>query len=485
MPPVASNLPFATRAHRAPDRLQGEWGTCGKLFLIALVAYVLLGRQELHGIDGHGFALQLRAGEVHRFHYLYLPLCRPVWHLFSACGLDPLSALRFCSSLGAALSLLIFYWVVRTQQGLRRHALPATIYVGGCPAFFYFASVPEVHAVFLPFAAASVAAFVTLRARCMIRGVVVGILTGLASSVHTSGHLLPATFPIWSCLGTSVGRRATPTFLATCALVQITTWASLAVLLAPDSYSALSPFHFAAHRGSLFARANPAGFALSTAWYEWVRPFFPLSILAVLALRHIRAVFRLHVAVALYLATALLLLGGAREFGAYLLPLACPAALVASRLLSARKSLTCSIAVAATTATLLTMGDDPRQRDGLAAAIAQENANEPMFLIYGTRSELDSLAAGAVFLPGLSVADLHRVPPTPLGYHWLSEGFTDLVEEQHRLGRRLVITERAFEQLRATPHMALRRFGLEHLPRHYDLTAIQRGAFSALHVTNR
>lgn len=325
------------------------------------VAATLLGfachQAALHGTDWRWLVLWLeQPGTVHPQHPGYLVLGRGLWALLAPFGADAYTALRLLSALGGGLAVAATFAAAERLAADRGFARAVALATAGTPVVCHFATVVELHAPFLGLAAlANLAAVAWAQRHSAACAVATGALTGLATTVHATGHLLvPA---LWGAVGLALGfgswRRALGQGLlgaASHALVWGGWFAAIRALghlpesvtafatTAPDDLAA--PDHPLAYlarwwRGMHLLEQGPA-----TLRIEFLVALAPVSLLAWAALgrRPLRrfALWFAAVAALYIVVTVALVHARTDERGAYLIPLAAPAVVLALRALPRR-----------------------------------------------------------------------------------------------------------------------------------------------------
>lgn len=323
-------------------------GKTPKLWESALLAlafgflYLLFRQENFYKLDGPGFVLALERGvHTHYAHYLYLPILHGLRAFAVPLGLTDFQLAGMASALGTALGLFFLHRAAVCARLSRADSLLLLLLVGTCPSLFFFATVVEVHGVFLAFVGlAWWMACRAMHAPGLVKGVVLGAATGLAGVVHGSGQILPVLLLSWMfCRRLDADRTdelCSMRLMAQCLAAAAGT--HLAVFLL--SPAILVAFGLHAEAGSLFRHMqsflkNPPGFSAlpMTFLHEWLLPYLPISLLSLLAFRRrsfkwTRLAFAANLG--LYMVLSLLLLpGGGREWGAYQAPFCYSAAYLA------------------------------------------------------------------------------------------------------------------------------------------------------------
>lgn len=340
MPPMSLSEPAGSRGDGgacAPP----WWSTLG-LWAAALLLYLATAQERLHGTDWRYLVLWTEApGYVHPQHPGYLVLAKVAASCGAWFGVGTVAALGVLSALGGAVAVALVQRLAACVGGSLAAANVAALLCALLPGWWHHATVVEMHA---PFLAVAVAA--SLLASRWWRGGVrqaaaAGAWTGLAAWLHATGHfLLPAfALAVW-WLGGRSRRRVGEGLVAGVAHAAV--WAVL--FFGARAFGELPPEVLAAPKDSLLdASGGPLGYLLrsfaqvhvaAAAWptlqREWLEPFAPVAVLCWLAWRATPqrgAVVVLLLVACAYLAMAMVMLDAITdERGAYLLPLAVPAA---------------------------------------------------------------------------------------------------------------------------------------------------------------
>jgi hypothetical protein len=345
--------------HRALDgcaahRKRGTISSSAKidaLHRVLLVAaafgiYALFARRECQG-DGsvyhYCYAIGFRESAVH---FLSFPILQVADFVARITGMSELRAATLLCGLGTAVGLGFVHAAVRRLGAGRRDAALLALVVGSCPAVILYATVYELHGVFFAFVGLAYWAMAAYVARPRAASaILVGCCCGAGYLAHATGAVL-----VGAVMAFGVGLVATArggTWRAVRAELPraaIAVAASIATILV--ALVILQAFGSPASLGAVARRAaewlgggptenhRPPGSITGTLWYEWLVPFFPVSVLWVTALR-VRELRWVVITVALatlgYVAIAFGIAGGIVEFGSYVLPMAVPAAWLALR----------------------------------------------------------------------------------------------------------------------------------------------------------
>ncbi|MFQ5503407.1 MAG: hypothetical protein ACE5F1_01260 [Planctomycetota bacterium] len=401
------------------------------ILLVTAALYLWLGQETFYKVDGRQMVLRLAGGYTrHEQHLLYLPLLNAFFGLLAPLGLSPYRVALLWSALGTVAGLAIL-WPAWRLLGLdRRAASGTTLLIASCPAVVFFATVVELHGTF--FAFACLATLLALRHAVQpswTRAILLGAGIGLAYHAHATGVLLPALLFPW-ILVLSRERRAPrppwkeslredgPKLLLAAALL------ALLIALQPALAGWLGLATDPARAGQMLFQGTDAyrseksfRFLAGTLWNEWLRPCFPLAVLAVPALfvaARRPLALALHLGLTVYLAATCWVLGSDVERGAYLLPLVVPAALLCAA--SCRRSgwlaLALAVSLCLSVLEVRLVDADPRERerwiDGIETVIGRRSA----YLIVGSLEEIDALLIERSDVPFFSPFDWTLLPPT-------------------------------------------------------------------------
>ena len=510
----------ATADARALCSRRAHVGDTIGVAVVALLLYVLLGQDKLYKVDGHYLLLQSHGGDLrHPFHPLYLLGLAALKTVTSAFGISLYRAGVLYSALGTAAAIGLMHAASRMVGMSRRAAAATAALVASAPAVVFFATVVEVHGPFLAYAGICCLAAAWLWRRAdALAAVVFGACTATAALAHATGHLLPiALLPLlvaWprdraaapsgagdlAPAGDSARRAPSPRRRWTLVALALATHAAASALL-PLGLVALGLMggagrSFAALLAYLRAQwSAPA--PLATVWHEWLWPFLPLSAvwLPALARRGERLLGAgLLVALLAYLVAAATLLGGDREFGAYLLPLAWPAALLTVRTLQRlprRPPLWAATTIALVAASLslgvthVARHDQAQQARAFAAGLREITRGEPAFLLIGGYAELEACFVALPEVPFKVLIEESKMDPSllpqalPAFDLWLA-GW----QVQHAV----FLTNGGADYLRDpywTPTGPSGPLLLAHLQQSYRLEPVAAGAFVAHRVLPR
>ncbi|MEZ5989069.1 MAG: hypothetical protein R3F30_08090 [Planctomycetota bacterium] len=319
--------------------------------LVALGLYLAFGHELFFKFDGQHLVLRLVGRDPHYpRHVLYMPLLIAFGDLCDhVVRLSPYEKTRALSAVGTAIaagSVVLGAGLLGLGRGRR---LAAGLAFALCPAVFLFGTVVEIHGAFLGVAGPAFVLACALgrpradRAVELVLALAFGGLCGLATLVHASGFLLPGLLLPWVLVrrwGTGplalLRREDRAEGLGRSGLL-------LAAAMLPHLLLSLwlgDVFGAADFVGEGFRHPQGLGYLPGIVWAEGLLPFLPLSLVAALCLLRPgaprREALALGLGVAPYLWSALRLLVGDTEFGAYLLPAALVAACLAATYLPRR-----------------------------------------------------------------------------------------------------------------------------------------------------
>ena len=505
----------------AAPRAGGAWRDSVAIGLATLLACSLLVRGVWHGLDAYSFLSHLERG-VHQNprHPLYLPLAGLVVDALRPFGVSVVRAAAFASSLGAGLGALFFHRAC-CAFGMERRAAALTASTAvSCFGVLYYGSMVEIHAVFL--LPAGVAWWMFARYLAIPswnRAWMLGLATGVATATHATGHLLLLTFALFALArmrDVASLRRMLPHAIAIALPHAFVVWMAKRLVLPDEVLADPNPEAGAA---SYFAFLRSLGTDWSQfpriVWHEWIVPLCPISVLAPLALlrRDLhRDAAAFCAALVVYLVLTTMLLGplavmqkpeylppfACYEFGAYFLPLALPAAMLALRVVPQRLAM--ALPIVGIIAALFVMFSSPRAPSDLdygRDALAVLDDKKARILI-GGYGELDSILQ---LRPECGSEPMHAEPNTVLTVYglwlWLFRfpeyrvrenvflWFDVQAQQVRQKGGQLLITDDALQLLRGTKDGLLDALANEHIPSRYTLIPIEQGRFRGYVIEDR
>lgn len=251
---------------------------------------------------------------------------------------------RAASAIGTAVAV---WWMYRAAlQSHPKIAIRVACACATTPAIVFFATVVEIHGVFLAFAGLCwylMARHEAIGSAARLRSAfVLGVATAVAAHVHATGQLLPLVIlPWWYFARPDISYRDRIRFLAVSA-----TGHAVTCLLAVALFLAMGvplpwrdQLHFVAGQVPAMQKAGAHDFSLLAmhALRDWLLPFAPFSVspmIALLVRRNTGAGLVLLWGAVLYIALTWVLID-VTERGAYAVPLVWPACVLACRLLGA------------------------------------------------------------------------------------------------------------------------------------------------------
>ncbi|MFO1076290.1 MAG: hypothetical protein U1E73_01025 [Planctomycetota bacterium] len=463
------------------------------IFAVALAVFAALPQRVLHGIDSNSFVVWI---ENHDYagvarHLAYLRFGGLVYAVLEPFGAGGYRALCVASALGSALGLVLVHRAFALLQPRSTAPIWATLGVGTTAAWFFYATSVEVHGVFA--AGAGLAWWMFARwsaSPTRARAAALGLAGAAAASLHAFGHLLTPGFAVaaWLLGSLPAPRRRAFAQLGIGAAVHAGAALLLAWLFAADSGAQ-------AHDAAAMLREYAATFAPTSTpavlWREWLLPYLPWSLLALVALCVPRARRLGGMTLALlllHLPLVVLLLGyhDIRENGAYLLPIA-PAAVWAAAALLPKAAFRAALLASVATAAFYVV---PGLRDPVPAGFGQGvlalDREHKVALVVAGEAELDgarSAVKGLMAMDLAAVLNTYLQQPKPLPpFAQFFDGWHALLIAQHMTP---LLTARARDFFANTTDPQLRAFWYEHLPQRYRLREVERDGFRGVFVEPR
>jgi hypothetical protein len=338
----------AGSASRGSNTMRGGNTVAAAVAVVVGLALLLARQARLHGIDSDYLVQQLQAGDLQQYrrHVLFMPLAGQVFGWLRPFGISAFVTLQLISALGVAVGVAASHRAatifIAGTPGWRDRAGPMAIAIAVAvtPAVVYYGTAVELHGCFFAGVGLAWWAFARWWAAPSFAGAaLVGAAAGLAMALHACGAVLPAGF-LLTAMALGRGQQGALLQLAAGALLLV----PLVMLTAAlgTGCGAAEPMDRAVRWlqewGTKFSLPS-SGAVIAR---EWLWPFAPWSVLALIALFAARSrpwALAALAMVVVHLPIALVLL--ARdvpivELGAYLLPAALPSALAAAALLSKR-----------------------------------------------------------------------------------------------------------------------------------------------------
>ncbi|MEZ5988902.1 MAG: hypothetical protein R3F30_07220 [Planctomycetota bacterium] len=429
---------------------------------LCFALYVLLRQDVFYREDGYQLVHHhlAKGRSWHDVHPLYLPVLAWFQRLVSMEGWNEFEVASMFSAASVAFCVLMVGLTARRAGLQAREGVPWMLLTGLCPGVTFFATVVEFHGFFLAFVG-----ICFWQAERLVSGEppphrwlsagLLGLGTALATAAHASGHLLVPLLGAWV-----IARRdrldRLPELIAFAATHMVLYLVGLAVV---DVVLGL-PRHAAGRSaewlsewidvGAIFGRVLPS------LWHEVLVPFAPLNLALVWTV--LRAwpnpptLLQVRVGAAafgLYWLAALLILADPNdgsaivEHGAYLLPLAIPAAYwVARRLEPVWLDLLvlASLALAWNAIDLHGYENRGQQDAAMAAGFATLGLGPEDVVICGPEESMGLYIQGAT-CKQVMVLDCAE---------WSSgtaAGVVVKMREQLAEGRRILVTQRALDLL--------------------------------------
>jgi hypothetical protein len=358
-------------------------------FAVAFLIHALLRQDCFYRHDGWGFFAAIEQG--HGFasaHAFYLPMARLWCAMLAPLGVGSFVALGLFSAFGTAVAVAIH--VLSLQRLGRKDWILSALWVGLCPAVLFFSTVVEVHGVFLAFASLSFYLCVRLvKKPGLLLSAAFGTSMALAAAVHASGALLPLLYLPWYGRRVRTARLAPILIGSTVVLAGGIAWLLPAIFL-PGTGSATGSVLGSIQ--DLVAQKHRLGPVI---WTEWLWPFFPTSLVLVLALAWQKC--RIDAALLLvillpYVLVCTLLLQEAPEIGAYILPWIFPASVFCLERIGPRWSRVLVLLAALLGIWGVASHESARGVDrAWAQAVAETSGSAPSYVLVWEDWEMDSL----------------------------------------------------------------------------------------------
>jgi len=388
------------------------------VLLSATALYLSLGQGSLYG-DGPGILLELNEGRVFQnsSHYLHGPIVVGIFWLLMPLGCSLYQAALVSSALGTAVGILCVYLASRKLLGKWQPAAWITALVATCPGIIFYATVVELHGPFFAFCGVVALAVANMALRpTMGNAVLLGVATAVASLAHATAHLLPiaalALCPVLSCgRGEKVEARRWLVLIGVVFLVHLTLSVSVLGLLRLMGLGGASVGFAADHLWQNVKMywhqlaSSPRTFLL-----EWLLPFFPVSIACVAAVVDTsarRLLAGLYIVVLFYVLPTAVLVEDS-EFGAYFLLFAWPAAVLAVRMFSPRWLVLFTVLGLCIAVPRLRAHETIDHTRRAAAAIAELQPHEKVFLLAVTKEDLE------LYFVGMPDAKFYYLAPLAL-----------------------------------------------------------------------
>ncbi|HLU40631.1 MAG TPA: hypothetical protein VK081_14695 [Planctomycetota bacterium] len=418
------------------------------------VAHVLR-QQTFYKGDGHVYLQSILEGNLqHPHHLVYKPLVLGVHRLSAPLGASLYDAGVLASALGTAVGIACAVLASRILGLTRGGAFAVAGLMLSVPALLFFATVVELHGVFLAFAGPALVAFAHLaRAPGVRRGLVFGASLALAYVGHASAALLPALLlplALYYPAGPATPAARLRALIAPTAAAGAVFALFLAVLPALGAWTGLgadtsSAAAYVVRDADTYAR--DARRWVTTLAYEWLLPYAPLGLVALAAcfVGPCRGQARwLCAAVVPYYLVCVFLLPSP-EFGAYLTPFAWPLALLARRVLPRAGLATAACAGLALGLAAIAWHDRPGAARDFAASVRAAAGGRAPFLLLGDHDELKAKLIALPDVPHLLLLHAGTVPQAMLDD--ALDRLEELLRAQQTEGRAVLLSDGAVRVL--------------------------------------
>ncbi|MCC7399120.1 MAG: hypothetical protein IT455_18800 [Planctomycetes bacterium] len=430
----------------------------------AAIAYALLQGERRHEFDLYWILPRLAAGELDLpRHPLALPCIEALTRVMPGGSL--LERWQLACALATAAAVTMYTLAAFAVRRDRRQALVVGAVTAVLPATVHFATCAEMHGVFQPFAAAALWQLGRIAGEPAAgwrwpSAAGLGLLTGLATSVHATGALLVPLAVVWLV---SVAWRASWRRAGLAVFALVVAHAAVVGAVGWLVLPAGEPAAAAAQWQWLLSQGGGLGALPAMVAGEWLWPFLPVSVLWLLALggRERRLAVGFAGVLAAYLGVSQLLLvfpGIGYEFhesGAYLLPLGCVAAgLAVATLPAALRPWLVVLAALVTVVDLVLAPATPIRREFGRVAAARLRAGERLLVADDGQFDgaFDAVFAAAALRARLG--ELLGVPQFVLEVRQrvglgVDAGALALWFHPQVAGRATVVTDAALAELRA------------------------------------
>lgn len=455
--------------------------------------YFVLRQASLHGGDARSLILAVTDGQLrHNRHFLFLPIA-VAWHWLTP-FLTVHVSLQLLSACGTALGL---YWslLALRQLGFSRAAAWAGMAtLGLAPSAFYFATTVEYHG--LAFGGFGLAWWVWAKwwnQPSRRHALQFAMAAAIASGLHATGHMLTFSAGLWLLAGRRMPWRELILQGALAAAAYLGLTATILLLMRAPGATLMQPAATLWPMTKWWSGAP----SLQVLVREWLLPWMPVSLgMAATLVAFGRrlptatcAGWRLGLACLaswlLCLQAITLMIPGTDEVGAYFAPVAFPAAVWIMATVGRARVL---LVAAALFATATSMGMPSREPiDPLfATGAAAIDAARPTFFVLGAEHELDALVVERPDLHAQLLQEWFRgLPAQGPVRAALVQALASLQSGLAAMGSRLVLSQRALDELRRSASAELQWLGTVHLPEHYELTPIDVGDFHGVEVGPR
>lgn len=387
----------ATTGHAEAD----PWKLAVLVGLVSALVYVVLPRSTWHGYDPYWLLPKMLQGKLdYPLHPLSLHVMKCLDGMLCAWGGDLHERLRIASGLCSGLAVALFTHSAWLLLRSRRSALSVGVLYACLPASVNFATVMELHAIFLPAAACTVwfaCWLLTYPTRIGgLSGLALGALTSFATSLHSTGNLLVPFLAAWLLFelrrrGMSLRGWLRFVFVLVCAHVL----GCLFVQWSTGGEGAPTPA--AAQLGFLVRSQTGFGDLHRLLFGEWIHPYAPAAVFCWFCGREwgaLRVCLLAALVVQLSICATLLVMpmGGyvLHEFGAYQQTLGFFATVLTFEALGRRFLAILAIALFATSSLWWSPAKEPPDRSFGEAAIRYMTSSDDRLLV-GCFAEFDGI----------------------------------------------------------------------------------------------
>ncbi len=498
----------ATRSSSSPEGLMASpdrafVARAAAVALAALLVYLALGQNLMHGFDAFYYLRDVDQGELHhpRFAF-YLPVAYAFAKVLAVVGVRDYEALRALSSLAAAAGVFCVQLAALRLGFDRTRASVCGIAVAALPAVMYTASVVEVDAVLFACACASWLPFARLvtgggaRAAAMT-----GVATAIAAGFHASGHLLALTLCGFCALWDWPRRPLLRSSLhaAVVLAVHLALATAIAIAFGIEEQGDMAT--------NTVGHAFPLDFVPHIALHEWIFAYAPIGVLALLVLRTRRdlgAGIAFTACLCGYIFVSTKILGYQRyasdfltqgnivERGSFLLALAVPMALLTVKALPVRLLWIAVAASAISGFWQIRAHDWPTDPEGTEHGVAAALARGPIDLFAESTQEWAEvvrrhpqirctlLGEVVVTVAAARARDASVVTPE-IVLLWFAMEYDRAVQR----GAQYVVTQRALAAMQAARDPAIAQ-AAERLPQLYAMEpAAANSAFAAFRLVRK
>lgn len=475
-----------------PDTSATSWWLDTLWLTLALgCVYTCLHQDAVHHIDTNAMVRSLALPCSAYAHFGHRWVLHGV-HALSDGSAPIYGNLLALSVLAAALAAGVSHRACLACGLDRTRAILATLGAGLTLAWVHFATVVEIHAVFL-LPVSLMWWFLARFARnpSFTGATLVGLASGIAMTVHYSGVVLPLLVFLGFCAMPSMRRVGLRNAAALWSWAAAVHAAAFCLLYCMDrSFFGTVDSHLTmSFLQQMLGQEPTLSGALAITWWEWLHPFAPWSLGFLVAWR--LPGLRLAVIATLlgwlgFLGADMLILHGWYERGAYALPMVVPAACLCAASWQ-RRWMVVGIAVALALSISNYRGQDPARipSPDFGQALDSWHRESPgsEFLL-GSYAELDSVLVHGSPIPHYAVYEWPFV-------RWCSIVVADAtvrgqllarVERAHENGGCLVFSKDALAFFQSLPRNERLLSDLE--PR-YTLESLDHGAFRGLAVRRR